>query len=498
MKHETIKQLLAEEGIDLAAGMTDQFATKFVKLHYRINRDIYKGSGDAASLDLKYEYDITEPLKFDFHPIDNAAEKVKRSILMDPLFGSDKSLFRQSFESPTLKISIPNTFIEFNAISSGDLLANLKVSVSVEAYIFITSTSPKEYSIRVISADIKIKEQKLFVKSLGDSGCALDKLIEHILANVLKDRLNRFIQSIDLPQPQDLISIFETELLKVEVVDNHLYLGLHAIRSKAVSSSNEFLDSLSSEDLLENVDSLQINMDQKESEIDAIMDVGSVSAKVTHRMIPTQLVTITQQFPSGDMFFAFSERVFQLLADKYLNIEEHKEKRVDKTGCYYFYRYWMKVWQPVVKLRQSALEFRAELAGGASGSAGLKGCSSWVKVEIGANATAEPYCHGRAGFYVKGKEFWLWPQAFPFAVKANAWIKPKVPGLGFVLSIVLSSILTLFTGIVLPLLTLGLRKKLMTLPTEVPGTNVPMEAKFSGAGNWEDKVFVAVAVEFPE
>jgi hypothetical protein len=163
----------------------------------------------------------------------------------------------------------------------------------------------------------------------------------------------------------------------------------------------------------------------------------------------------------------------------------------------YYTKNWLKVWKPKVKLNDSALQFRAELAGGAAGGAGLKGCSSGVKVEIGADASAEPYCHGSAGFYVRSNEFWLWPQAFPFAVKANAWMKPLIPGLDFVLSLITSSLLTLFTGIVLPLLTLGLRKKLLTLPSTVPGTNVPMDAKFSGFGNWKGTLYAALAIEFP-
>jgi hypothetical protein len=38
--------------------MTDEFATKYGRLHHRINRDTYKDTGEASSLDLKYECDI--------------------------------------------------------------------------------------------------------------------------------------------------------------------------------------------------------------------------------------------------------------------------------------------------------------------------------------------------------------------------------------------------------------------------------------------------------
>ena len=403
MKHDTMTQMLATADIDLAAGMTDAFATKYGKLHHRLNRGIYKGEGVAESLDLKYDYDISDPLRFDFQPIDDSASKVKRAILRDPHFGNDKNLFRESFEAPTLKLSLPNTNLKFIAISSGSDLASLRLSISIEAYLFLTSTS-KEYSIRVISVDINIEEQNLLVETLGDSGCIIDKLIEHILEHVLKDRLSRFIQTIDLPQPQDFITVFDTELRKAEILDNHLYLGLQAVRPRLNEQKSSNLDDIFlPEDLFERTEGLAPITDQKEREMSAVLNMEHLVPRVLNTMKSVDLSSLTGDLPEGDIFVALSERAFQLLADKNLNIDERKEKKEDKSSWYYFYRYWMKVWSPVVSLGQSALNFRAELAGGATGGAGLKGCSSWIKVEIGADARAEPFCHGRAGFYVRGK-----------------------------------------------------------------------------------------------
>jgi len=38
--------------------ITNEFAIRYGRLHHRINRDAYKDTGEASSLDLKYEYDI--------------------------------------------------------------------------------------------------------------------------------------------------------------------------------------------------------------------------------------------------------------------------------------------------------------------------------------------------------------------------------------------------------------------------------------------------------
>ena len=71
---------------DVVAGLSEVAVNSYASKHQTMFPDVYKGDGTAPPLDLKFEYIIGAPLKFDFTTVNNSADVFKRAILSDPLF----------------------------------------------------------------------------------------------------------------------------------------------------------------------------------------------------------------------------------------------------------------------------------------------------------------------------------------------------------------------------------------------------------------------------
>jgi hypothetical protein len=121
-----------------------------------------------------------------------------------------------------------------------------------------------------------------------------------------------------------------------------------------------------------------------------------------------------------------------------------------------------------------------------------------LSASIGADGKADPSVIADLQFYtVGGTQLWVHPFAFPFAVRVHAFMNPGLPYItDLVLSTILSALLTLFSGIILPLISLFLTFKILTLPNQLPGTPVPVKPSFQNVGNWENLLYVSFNFKF--
>ena len=489
---------------DVVAGLSEVAVNSYASKHQTMFPDVYKGDGTAPPLDLKFEYIIGAPLKFDFTTVNNSADVFKRAILSDPLFFAQKQLFREDLTAPTITATVSAIKVSFYALASGTHLADVDVEAVASVALTVDPAPPGHYSLFVTSVNVHITSIDLMnIEEDVLAGCDINKLIEHILTTVMTDRLRRFLQAFPLPQPHWVVSGIEIGLQNIEVIEDYLVLSLFAKSiSVAQESIAELSNNLDSADAMHHsvfgkVPSISINTNSKGDEATGILDLRRSRALVPsqYKSVKATIMTEDAQTPAGDMFVSFSQRLFQLIADKKLNIQVDKMKQ-SGGWAHYFYRFGYHVYQPTASVLNTGVRFTAEITGYAAGGAGLSGCSSKVKVELGASATADPRVIADANFFTQkqGTELWIWPFAFPFLVIARAWMKPYVPILDFLLSLIVSSLMNLFSAFILPLISLFLRFRLVSLPDLVPGTPVPMHPSITDLGNWEGMLYVSFSM----
>jgi hypothetical protein len=492
MTSSDLQKFAADTNADIVGGVREDALNRYAAKHFAQFPDIYKGGGSADALDIKYQFAVTAPVVFHLTEVANGADLLKRRVLSDPFLHYNKSLFRDVGAAPVITIDLQKTTVTFSTLA-GQHLADITISGSVSTAVLVDPTPPGTYKLQVVKVDIHIDSRTLSTETHA-AGCDLNKLIEHILDSMLKDSLTRFLHDLPLPQPHFALAGILVQLQSIAVSDKTLLLSLAArlaSRGQLLLDGNAIHGEAMERAVFGNPLPRAIDT-SKPGEVTGTLDL-------TKGKRPTSLDEVRfsglagNNLPKGDLFLSLSQRVFQLLADKYLNIEKEEEKQSDGYA-YYFYKYGYKVWGPLVAVVDSGLEIAAQLAGNASGGAGLKGCSSWIKVELGADAKAVPGAKITAQLRSGngGKELWVHPFDFPFAIVAHAYMKPYVPGLDFVLSLIVSSLLTFFSGVILPLISLLLEIKLVTLPNSVPGTPVAATPLVDTVGNWNGMLYIGV------
>lgn len=508
MNNSELSKFMSATGSDAVGGVTQVALNSYSTQHYKTFPDTYKGDGDDKDLDLKYHFQISGGIVFTLTKIPTGADNLKRAVLADPLFHAQKPLFKATLDEPVVTVELPQTTVQFWTESSGEHLADVKITAKVSVGVVVKPGAQSSYSLLVVDVEINTESKKIVPDAdrYMTAGCDINKLIDHILNKVLAAQLSRFLQSYPLPQPNMTVSGVALALGSVDVQDQTLLLGM-MMRPAQVAGMEE-VGSLNKDQ----AEGFEIAMfgtpiPRESSGLsrskDGVQSTEKLRLDKVSRAVPKAMkdlpftALVKESLPAGDIFVALSNNIFQALANKSVNIL--KEYEHDSGGwAHYWYKYFYKVWNPITKIIDSGLEISADMEGSASGGAGVSGCSSFISVELGADVKAVPRVTANAKLTSanSGKEVWLWPFAFPFVVEANAWIKPDVGVLDFLLSVIASGVLSFFSAIVLPLLSLALQFKLITLPDHVPGTPVPMKPSIAQIGNWNGLLFIGVKISY--
>jgi len=499
MRATKVQEFANTTNSDVVGGVPESTLNKYSKKHFEQFPTFYKSAQpiEETALDIKFDYAVGAPVVFHLAQTVKKSDALKRRLLSDPLLYKNKGLFRATLSNPTVKIDLPATVLKFSAISTGLPLADVTLTGSVSAAILLEPASPGQYTLEVTSVDLKILSKSFSADRLL-AGCDLNKLIEHILDAIFKDSLTRFIEALPLPQPHLTIVGLSLQLQSIAVQDTTLLLGLAVSQAQHRQLQTD-TRTLSGETMERAVFGKELDRVMKPSPgaLEGTMDLSKQHPalagfkKVKFKRLGAGAL------PPGDLFVALSQNVFQLLANKYLNINVEKEH--DSGGfAHYYYKYGYSVSNPVATIINSGIQFAAELAGNASGGAGLSGCSSALSASIGGDASAVPGAKINAELLKKnnGTELWIHPFDFPFAIVARAWINPDIGLLDFVLSLIVSALLSLFSAIVLPLISLGLEIKIVTLPATVPGTPVTAQPSIDTVGNWNGMLFISFDLKF--
>lgn len=492
-----LNNLLGPTDGDIAAGISEVATNRYAAKHHELFPTLYSGEGEAPMLDLKFDYEIKNPIKFDFASPADALD-FKRSVVADPLFRIEREFMREEVNAPTVEVSIANTVIHFEALGTGTHLASVVANVSAKVGITVVDGTPGYIKLFVVNLAVDIDSNEIASRSLA-SGCDLEALIEHVLNFILLERLRRFLQEFPMPQPHFVVEGIEIKLTDAVVQDEALIAV--ATASKATVSQAAF-DALTSTIESSEVlgDSIlgqrfvpQIRREGKEV-------IGSVDLTKTDLMTPNYMSQVKSQefdldsvIPSGDVFVSFSQNCFQLLASAQLNVSKEVENRKEGGLWYYYFKHFYKVFSPSVSIISSGISVRAEFQAGAEGGAGLKGCSSWLRAKLGATGRAEPYFHANCFLHTDNgsREMWLLPRAFPFLFLCRAYMSPWIPGLDFVLSIIVNVMVNFFTAVLIPIVSIFLKFKLVTLPQTLPGTPVPISPSFNSVGNWDSQLYIS-------
>ncbi len=493
MDHTSVIEFAAATSSDVVGGVSQNTLNRYATKHFQLYPDIYKGNGESAPIDLKWSYQISKAISFSLAPA-MAGDDLKRRVLADPFLRYAKALYRAELNAPTVTVTLPDTPVHFTTVAGADL-GSVTVSGTLTTAIVVNPAPPGAYRLVVTKVDVHIKSRSLKADALAN-GCNTNQLIEHILDAVLKAQLQRFVEALPLPQPHYAIDGINVQLTDVSVVDSTLLLALSAGAAK-LAQLQLATSTLHGETLERAVFGKTLKREMSEPA------QGKMSAKLTlagaTRSIDGGDSTYKQldagTLPPGDLFLAFSNTVFQLVANKYLNIAV--EQSHNSGGwAYYEYKFGYRVNSPQTQIINSGVQVKAQLEGYAEGSAGLSGCSSAIKVSISADARAIPGAQINAQLLSKnaGKELWLHPFDFPFVIGVDVEISPDVFVLHFLLSLVASALLSLFSAVILPLISLALEIKLVTLPAQVPGTPVPATPTVHSVGNWGGLLFIGIDV----
>lgn len=497
MDAKDVRRFATTTNSDIVGGVPESTLNKYSAKHFKQFPDVYKATGiEEQELDLKFNYAVGGPVVFHLAQMKQQSEALKRRILSDPFLHMNKPLFRAILSNPTVTVDLPDTTLNFFTMA-GVHLADVVVNGSVSAAVLVDSTPPGQYTLQVTDVNLHIKTTKI----LGDkslNGCDLNKLIEHIVNSILKSSLTRFLEQLPLPQPQFTLVGLKFQLLSVQVQDSTLLLGLVVSQTQNRQLQMD-THTLSGETIERAVFGKELDRDFKQpkpGELDATMKLAKVPAVPGFNKIAFRKFN-AGSLPGGDLFLSVSQKVFQLLADKYLNINVEKEQS-GGGFAHYSYKYGYTVSGPAASIIASGLEITAQLSGNAAGSAGLSGCSSWISVSISATANAVPGAKIDAELLTKnkGRELWIHPFDFPFAIVVHVSISPDIPGLDFILSLVATALLSMFSSVVLPLISLGFEIKLLTLPDSIPGTPVTATPSVSAVGNWDGMLYASMDLQF--
>lgn len=501
---------------DIAAGIHEELINDFAVSHHKQNyrpgqSSVYSGQDEAPDLGIsKWSYDVFQAANVDLSPI---AERLSKR--MGQIWVANAPDFAHLSESelevlatelnrnPNGKITLPSVRLglEFDPNVTSPPPPPISVEFGIVATGIFFVDDEKHFAflpqrIEVLDPDLLDHEVKSAVAELGvlegidvsiskDQICyPIGKLIRHFVRAFMKTRVNQYLIDFPLPSAIDLFEGFAIGDLEVVACDNYLIVygdGMPA--SSAIrDEQGRGLDTNS-----------QLDISRGE---DRSVEVGSIDR--TSDTDDGQLQINSQRTDGGFCFLIISRRIFEVLADRSLNIDE-SDSDSDSSGAFrWSWSWWMKLRNKGVSFRgQNQIRFAVDFDGG--GSARLK-----LKTKIGSISVSTGL---RADLVPSPTKIDLSPRIWTRAIGLRIDTKPSKVIIrptkwydlfGWVIGAILTAVGTVIWNI-LDFAFNFTAIKLATLPEKFPGTELSYSVDAYSSKFWgQDHLLMQLKIDFED
>lgn len=488
-------QLVASSGYELAAGLREDSLNDFLVSHWKTetssSSSVYRGGGRLDDLELSYEYAVAAPGQLDLAPLTDAQfQKLYASWVatipeLSRFLGSPEGLPKEVQKlgsiadqpPPNVRVTIPKLKLMIKTDSGPQV--TLDIGIRATAYIAVYKESGR-HVVKITPIDVRLVDARSVAKAVDealarlgiecrDNGdcIALKKVIFHIANVVLAKQIGSFITKLELPLPIDLFDGVAINNADLEIVDDLMVvLANIAVVSAAPSPARAGLVETNDPEELRRFAEREL----QSAEADFKSGPGN-----DRKAAGVENLTANTRYPNRGVFLWLHQRLFQLLADKLLVMEDGKE-HCDTWFIFKFcYGWFMKTWAPVAKILGNSLDVDLGFQGGAWAKACITTHCGDLCHTISATATAKPKARVETTFYFDNNELWMSSKPQPFFVD---W---EVGGLPWPFNKFIEFFLEVLTNLTLVfIVALGKRwkRKLTTLPSYFPGTSLTYTAAF--------------------
>jgi len=467
---------------DVAAGVGESLLNNFFAVHYQTEHpktsNVYKGAGEITSLKISYAYDIQKPASIDLTPIADFKSVYKRHLLRQPEILASKTKDNKMVDfldstPPNVKIFIPSIKLTITfqpSTSPAPISIDLNYSFTVTGFADISSSN--QIQITPIDATVgdpqalntqiqHFKKNVIKAQAAGDNCYDYEELIKYIINQTISDRISAFVVSFPLPTPINLFDTVNLSSVKLTIDENYINITANA---DPVASILE--NSLINPDALYDTHQTKLLADSVNK---TITDQVSSSGKALEVKKIKENASETPAINKG-LYLMFSNKFFQIMASKFININESKENCGSWTifdGCS---SYFLKLNNAQTQISGNELEVKFDFSGGG----GLKArahlhCITTPWVSIGASVTAVPNGQFKGNFYIDNtsKALFISAGPKPFALIWNVnfiWPISEIAD-------ILLDFITNAGELIISLIGVRFHRQLTKFPDKFPGTS---------------------------
>lgn len=471
---------------DLAAGLNERSFNDFLDAHWKLEsasaNSIYEGKGRLEEVAITYHYKITKPSIIDLMPLTSSrfarilsgwATTVAELASYSPQLFTDDT-------PPNFQVRVPG--IEIRVETDTGISVTLNVAAKITG--FVTAIQqPGSVRIRLVPIDARIEEQDKLVALIksrlqqaspaaGVDDCVeLYKLILYIVNVLLANRIGSFVKEFDIPLPIELFEGISITSFDLSVLEDTIFIRT-TIDAQSLQLKPSEIDTLVAATRAQDV--------KKNAEKIATLDLHSTATLQTFTGGNIQEAEVAQlqdlSLPNKGVFLILHEHLFQLLADKYLVMDQKKTDSGSFLGINWEVGTRLRTWSPTATVVTTGLNVSAEF----EGSAWIR---LWIHTHCGdishttsATARATPRINSRFSFDLTDREsLWVSVGALFFPIN---W---TIGGIPFPFNKLLEFILEFLTNLVVLFVALfGVRwrHKLTSIPETFPPTNIRFTPNF--------------------
>jgi hypothetical protein len=495
-----VYKALNRSAYDLAAGLHEDSLNDFLAAHWKSEGtgpgSVYIGGGRLTELEMNYEYVVDAPARIELAPLTDAQFKRVFSLWLPtvPELGRYLQLPAELAEGvaalgsiadrppPNVRVTVPA--IKIKIVTDPGPQVTLPLRVRITGYVALVNEAGS-HVVRIVPVAVKLEDPnrverlldeqlaKLFkaqTSEKDDPDCvALKKVILHIVNVVLANRIGSFVQSFTLPLPIGLFNGVSISDVALNIGDKLLVVlaRVSAVRFEQMLDLFTEASDLKPEAVVPFADRVS-----KAAEKGAESTTGSNRKAVSTTSLPR-----IAKFPNRGLFLWMHQRFFQTLAQKLLVLDQHDEHYGEWTIFKYGYGWFLRTWAPMASVSANALDVALQFQGGGWAKGCIETHCGDLCHTISARAKAQPAAQVETAFYFESnQELWMASRlSKPFAI---LW---DVDGLPWPFNDLVAFIFDVFSNygeIFAIILGQQWRRKLLTIPTQFPGTGLKFGVKF--------------------